>query len=191
MADCIDVLNSIGMSCAKTEQVGGVKKKVWIGQKSQLASYTKDADGYVDTLVMDVDNSSDAYKLVTVMSKKNVHSGTVEGVVGTNVNLFNHSALIKVFTESPAENEALSALAKADELFVLMETEYGKIQIFGLDRGLEMSALAGSTGVELQDDTGFLLTLSGEQTNLPDFFLAGGSLATSIAYLDNISKAVA
>ena len=122
MADCIDVLNSIGMSCAKAEQVGGVKKKVWIGQKSQLASYTTDADGYVDTLVMDVDNSSDAYKLVTVMSKKNVHSGTVEGVVGANVNLFNHSALIKVFTESPAENEALSALAKADELFVLMET---------------------------------------------------------------------
>jgi hypothetical protein len=32
--------------------------------------------------------------------------------------------------------------------------------------------------------------LSGEQRYLPKYFLNGGSLATSIAYLDNISKAV-
>ena len=66
----------------------------------------------------------------------------------------------------------------------------GKIEIYGLDKGLEASALAGGTGVALQDDNGITLTLSGEQTKLPEFFLVGGALATSVAYLDNISETI-
>jgi hypothetical protein len=188
--ECIDILRSIGATCESIEQVGGVKKKVWITQLSQIDSYTTDADGYVDGITMNTDNSSNDYKLITVTGKKFTHNGTFEGVIGENINTINHNAIVKIYTENPTQRANVLTLFKADELVVFFETEAGKIEIYGLDKGLEASAMTGQTGIALQDDVGIVLTLSGEQTRLPDYFLTGGTLATSIAYLDNISAAV-
>jgi len=188
--DCIDTLRSIGATCASVNQVGGVNKRLWITQLGQIASYTYDADGYVNTISMGTDNSSDSYKLITVTGKKFTHNGTLEGVVGNNVNLIKHNAIVKIYTDTPSQRDAVTALFKGQELVVFFENENGKIEIYGLDKGLEASALAGGTGVALQDDNGITLTLSGEQTKLPEFFLVGGSLATSVAYLDNISETI-
>ena len=188
--DCIDTLRSIGATCASVNQVGGVNKRLWITQLGQIASYTYDADGYVNTISMATDNSSDSYKLITVTGKKFTHNGTLEGVVGNNVNLIKHNAIVKIYTDTPAQRDAVTALFKGQELVVFFENENGKIEIYGLDKGLEASALAGGTGVALQDDNGITLTLSGEQTKLPEFFLVGGALATSVAYLDNISETI-
>jgi hypothetical protein len=167
-----------------------VNKRLWITQLGQIASYTYDADGYVNTISMGTDNSSDSYKLITVTGKKFTHNGTLEGVVGNNVNLIKHNAIVKIYTDTPAQRDAVTALFKGQELVVFFENENGKIEIYGLDKGLEASALAGGTGVALQDDNGITLTLSGEQTKLPEFFLVGGALATSVAYLDNISETI-
>jgi hypothetical protein len=139
---------------------------------------------------MGTDNSSDSYKLITVTGKKFTHNGTLEGVVGNNVNLIKHNAIVKIYTDTPSQRDAVTALFKGQELVVFFENENGKIEIYGLDKGLEASALAGGTGVALQDDNGITLTLSGEQTKLPEFFLVGGALATSVAYLDNISETI-
>ena len=188
--DCIDTLRSIGATCASVNQVGGVNKRLWITQLGQIASYTYDADGYVNTISMGTDNSSDSYKLITVTGKKFTHNGTLEGVVGNNVNLIKHNAIVKIYTDTPAQRDSVTALFKGQELVVFFENENGKIEIYGLDKGLEASALAGGTGVALQDDNGITLTLSGEQTKLPEFFLVGGALATSVAYLDNISETI-
>ncbi len=188
--DCIDTLRSIGATCASVNQVGGVNKRLWITQLGQIASYTYDADGYVNTISMGTDNSSDSYKLITVTGKKFTHNGTLEGVVGNNVNLIKHNAIVKIYTDTPAQRDAVTALFKGQELVEFFENENGKIEIYGLDKGLEASALAGGTGVALQDDNGITLTLSGEQTKLPEFFLVGGALATSVAYLDNISETI-
>ena len=188
--DCIDTLRSIGATCASVNQLGGVNKRLWITQLGQIASYTYDADGYVNTISMGTDNSSDSYKLITVTGKKFTHNGTLEGVVGNNVNLIKHNAIVKIYTDTPAQRDAVTALFKGQELVVFFENENGKIEIYGLDKGLEASALAGGTGVALQDDNGITLTLSGEQTKLPEFFLVGGALATSVAYLDNISETI-
>ena len=74
----------------------------------------------------------------------------------------------------------------AQELVVFFENNNGKIEVYGLDKGLEGSALVGGTGTKLQDDTAVTITLTGDQNKLPYFFLYGGSLDTSIQYLDNI-----
>jgi len=186
--ECVDDLRSIGISCEALVAVGGVNKRIWITQKQQIDSYTLDADGYVNTLVMATDGSSLDYKLQRFVGKKNTHSGTVEGVVGDNVNLVAHNSLLKVFVDTPAKRAALEKYLNADEVVVFFETENGQIEIFGLDKGLEMSALAGSTGVLLQDDTGYLLTLSGQQRTLPNLMLVSGSLASTVAYLDALSE---
>lgn len=188
MSDCIDIWDSIGLSCEGQNAVGGVAKRVWVSQLGQIDSYTEDGDGYIDTLTMATSGST-TYKLKTITGKKLTHSGTVEGEVGDNVNLINHSAILKVYPTTPADRDSLTALFKADELVVLFETENGTIEIYGLEKGMEASALSGSTGVGLQDDTGITLTLAGAQTSLPKLFKAtGGTLADSVTYLNNISE---
>jgi len=49
MSDCIDILRSIGATCASLNQVGGVDKRVWVTQLNQIESYTFDSDGYINS----------------------------------------------------------------------------------------------------------------------------------------------
>ena len=185
---CIDLLNGINASCDALNKVGGVNKRVWIGQLSQITGYTLDGDGYVETITMDADASNNDYTLKKFTGKKNKNSGTYELTAGENVNTFNTSFNLEVFHFTPDDRENLEALINADDVFVIAQTDAGQIEVFGIEQGLNASAGSGGTGVSLQDKTSFTLTLSGEQMNLPKLFLNGGSLATSITYLDGISE---
>ena len=187
MADCVDLLEGLDPSCNALNKVGGVKKRVWIGQISQLGTvpYTTDADGYVDTIAFAT--ASPAYGLHKFIGKKSKHNGTYELTAGDNVNTFNTSAILVLYHYTPADREAIENLVNADDLFALFETEAGQIELFGITQGLNASAGTGATGVLLQDNTAFSLTLSGEQLSMPKLFLNGGTLADSITYLDGIS----
>jgi len=184
---CIDLINGIEASCDALNKVGGANKRVWIGQLSQVTGYTTDVDGFVDTITMDTDASGNDYTLKVFSGKKSKNSGTYELTAGENVNTFNTSFNLEVFHFTPEDRENLEALINADDVFVVTQTDAGQIEIFGIDEGLNASAGSGGTGVNLQDKTSFTLTLSGEQRKLPYLFLNGGSLATSITYLDGIS----
>ena len=187
MSDCIDILRSIGATCASINQVGGVDKRVWVTQLNQIESYTFDSDGYINSLVTkQIGSTNYQYQLAKIVGKKNTHSGTYEGVVGDNVNILKQTAILKIYTDSPSDRDKVIDLFDARELVVFFENANGFIEVYGLDKGLEGSALAGGTGVELQDDTVITITLSGDQNKLPYYFLHGGSLATSIDYLDSI-----
>lgn len=174
--------------CDGLESVGGVKKTVYIGQLSQLATvpYTTDADGYVDTIAFLT--ASPQYGLHKFSGKKGKNNGTWEITPGDNVNTFNTSANLVLYPFTPEQVTACDALAKADDLFVIMPNEAGtKIWVYGITQGLNASAGSGGTGTGLQDDTSYKITLSGEQLSSPMQFLAGGTIADSITYLDGIS----
>jgi hypothetical protein len=145
MANCLDDIRSIGISCEAENQVGGVDKRIWLTQKGQISSYTKDVNGYVNTITMAA-NGSTTYKLATITSKKNKNSGAIEGVVGDNVNLVKHTVIFKIYPENPAQKIAIEKLVNADEMVAFLQTENGQILVYGLDKGMEMSALAGGTG---------------------------------------------
>ena len=187
MSDCIDILRSIGATCASLNQVGGVDKRVWVTQLNQIESYTFDSDGYINSLVTkQIGSTNYQYQLAKIVGKKNTHSGTYEGVVGDNVNILKQTAILKIYTDSPSDRDKVIDLFDARELVVFFENANGFIEVYGLDKGLDGSALSGGTGVALQDDTVVTVTLSGDQNKLPYYFLVGGSLATSIDYLDSI-----
>lgn len=187
MSDCIDILRSIGATCASLNQVGGVDKRVWVTQLNQIESYTFDSDGYINSLVTkEIGITNYQYQLAKIVGKKNTHSGTYEGIVGDNVNILKQTAILKIYTDSPSDRDKVIDLFDARELVVFFENANGFIEVYGLDKGLDGSALSGGTGVALQDDTVVTITLSGDQNKLPYYFLHGGSLATSIDYLDNI-----
>jgi len=187
MNDCIDILRSIGATCSSLNQIGGVDKRVWVTQLNQIESYTFDSNGYVNSLVTKENGTSNyRYELAQIIGKKNTHSGNYEGVVGENVSFVKQNAVLKIYTDSPSDRDKVVDLFDAQELVIFFENSNGKIEVYGLDKGLEGSALVGGTGTEMQDDTAVTITLTGDQNKLPYFFLYGGSLATSIEYLDNI-----
>ena len=188
MNDCVSVLRTIGRSCNALNAIAGADKRVWITQLSQIESYTRDSDGYLNSLVMATDGSAQPYELITVTGKKNKNSGANELQVNDNNKLFNQTAIVYCYPDTPTKRAALEALCQSDEIVVFIETEKGQIEVFGMDRGLEASAMTGGTGTATTDDTGFSVTFTGAQTRTSDFFLVGGTLATSIAYLDGITS---
>ena len=185
--DCIDILRSIGATCISLNQIGGVDKRVWVTQLNQIESYTFDSNGYVNSLVTkEINTTNYRYELAQIIGKKNTHSGNYEGVVGENVSFVKHNAVLKIYTDSPSDRDKVIDLFDAQEIVILFENSNGKIELYGLEKGLDGSALVGGTGTEMQDDTAVTITLTGDQNKLPYFFLYGGSLATSIEYLDSI-----
>lgn len=188
MAECVDLLEGMISPCDGLNEVGGVTKTIYIGQLSQLGTvpYTTDADGYVDTIAFAA--GSPAYGLYKFSGKKAKNNGTWEITAGDNVNTFNTSANLVLYPFTPDQVTACDNLAKADDLFVIMPSESGnKIWVYGITQGLNASAGSGGTGVGLQDDTSYKITLSGEQLTSPMQFLNGGTIADSIAYLNGIS----
>jgi len=185
MVDCVDILRSITKSCG--DNVGGVNKRVWITQLQQIENYTFDSLGYVNSLVTKENgNTNYPYELKKVISKKGSHSGNVEAIENVNIDVFKHTAILKAYATTPEQRDSLVSLYGASKVVVFFETDNGDIEIYGLENGLYATALTGNTGEQMQDDTAFTFTLSGLQTSLPKYFLYGGTLATSIAYLDNI-----
>jgi len=185
MVDCVDILRSITKSCG--DNVGGVNKRVWITQLQQIESYTYDSLGYVNSITTkEVGTTNYGYELKKVISKKGSHSGNVEAIENVNVDVFKHTAILKAYATTPEQRDSLVSLYGASKVVVFFETDNGEIEIYGLENGLYATALTGNTGEQMQDDTAFTFTLSGLQTSLPKYFLYGGSLHTSIAYLDNI-----
>jgi len=185
MVDCVDILRSITKSCG--DNVGGVNKRVWITQLQQIERYTFDSLGYVNSITTkEIGATNYGYELKKVISKKGSHSGNVEAIENVNVDVFKHTAILKAYATTPEQRDSLVSLYGASKVVVFFETDNGEIEIYGLENGLYATALTGNTGEQMQDDTAFTFTLSGLQTSLPKYFLYGGSLATSIAYLDEI-----
>lgn len=187
MATCVEILQGIDPNCDALNKVGGIDKRVWVGQLSQLSGYTTDGSGYINTVTL-ATISSIQQTLKKFTGKKFKHAATVEGVVGENVNTINQSLALSLYYSTPAERQAIEQLFNADDVFVFVEGNYGGVEAYGIDLGLNGSALTGGLGTLLNDNTAIIVTLSGEQRTLPKQVLVGGTLTATIAYLDGISS---
>jgi len=182
---CLELLQGIDPNCDALNKVGGINKRVWVGQLSQLVGYTTDVDGYVNTVTLAA-TSPTPQLLKKFIGKKFKHTATFEGEVGENVNVINQSIALSLYYSTPAEREAIEQLFNADDVFIFVEGNYGGIEVYGIDLGLNGSALTGGLQTLLNDNTATIVTLSGQQLTLPKQFKTG-TLAQDITYLDNIS----
>ena len=191
MANCNDLLAGLNPGCEALNKVGGVNKRVWIGLKANITK-TEDTAGYINSISMGLVGSI-ASKLYKFIGKRDKNSAIWPISAGENVNTFNHTAIMDLFYSNPTELLAIQNLANADDCVVFMQTNDDKIIVLGVQNGLNGSAGEGGTGVVLNDSTAYKLTLSGEQTIMPQYFSINGSTATlaqNIAYLDALSSAI-
>lgn len=187
--ECVTLLDSLDPSCSALKKVGGVNKRVWIGQLSQLSSYSHDAATKDITALTLGSCGSTSYTLKEFLGKKYKHNGTYELAVGENVNTVTQSAILVLYHFTSRDKEKIEQLFNAEDLFVLFENNAGQIEVWGINFGLNASAASGGTGALLNDPTAITVTLSGEQQTLSRIFNISptATLAQNIAYLTSIT----
>ena len=190
MANCNDLVKGLDPTCDALNKVGGVNKRVWIGQLSQITGYSK--DGGTDDIsgISMAVNGSIPFTLKKFISKRDKIAVTFPLSVGENINTFNHTLAIPLYYSTTQELNAIKNLCNADDLFVVFQDNNDELMVAGIELGLNASAGEGGTGILLNDATSYMVTLSGEQKSTPKYFNISSvaTLAQNIAYLDAISE---
>ncbi len=197
---CSNLTIGLDPSCEALKKFGGLAKRVWVGQLSQLDGYTvNDTTLDIETLEM---VSSPQATLKKFIGRKLKSSYTTPIEVGENINVFNQTVNLVLYYLTSLEKSAIEALVNAEDLFVIVESLAGVIEVFGIDTagsgttsddplgGLNASAGDGGSGVLLNDSTAFTVTLSGQHRIISRNFNVSTSatLAQNVAYLDAISE---
>lgn len=188
MANCNDLLRGVNPTCEALNKVGGVDKTVYIGLKSNI-SYTVDSNGYVNSISMATSGSLPTY-LYKFTGKRDKNNWAAPLTAGENVNTWNHTAMLALYYSTPTELDTIEKLCNADDVVVFMQGNDDKIVVLGLQKGLNASAGEGGSGTLLNDNTAYMVTLTGEQTTMPKYFRvnAAATLATNLAALDAIAS---
>jgi hypothetical protein len=187
---CDDLLDGSNPSCSALNKAAGINARIWVTQQSQITGYsTNGTTNDISAIAMDI-VSGVTGTLKKFIGKKFKNNASFPLTVGENVNTFLHTVAFAFYYSTSSELIVLQQLANADDLIAIVEGNDGKIQVYGIDLGLNASAGEGGTGTLLNDNTSYLITLSGEQLTTPRYFNThpGATLAQNIAYLDGISE---
>lgn len=160
----------IGIVCADLRRTGGVNKKVWVGNITDLrAPFNIDTTDYIQNIELNTYRTLYAFE-----GAKFSHSGASNLAKTDSGNVsFSHEFLLKVFNTNPTDDFILESLATSD-VFVICQTMNDDFLIYGGANGLSASALTAQTGKNQGDDSTTTVTLSGSERTLPKRFLVGG-----------------
>lgn len=196
MAACSYLTQNLDPTCDALKKIGGVNKRVWIGQLDDIDTITFGTNGEILTFSLLAGKT-----LKDFIGKKEKHQGTYELTAGETINLFNQSVILALYFESDAERKAINELVNVEDMFVFVETNSGVIETYGIANdttplqsnlaynafGLKATAGTGNgTGVLINDETTYRVTLSGNVPNLPMLFQPAQTLANAIANLDSL-----
>lgn len=198
MAQCINLTTGLDPLCTALKKVGGLAKRVWVGQNSQLDSYE------INETTLDVQGlslvASPASTLKKFIGRHLKHSANTPVEVGENINVFVQNVILVLYYYTSLEIYAIEGLVNAEDLFVIVQNNAGQLEVYGIDTtsedsddpigGLNTSAGEGGTGVLMNDSTSYTVTLSGQHRIMKRIFNVSptATLAQNIAYLDAISE---
>jgi hypothetical protein len=188
MAGCNFLANNQDPTCAALKKIGGNAKAVWFGHTKDIATCTFAANGDVATFTLDA--STYLYKYTSKSEKIGV---TYNVVTGENVNLFEHSLVIPLYHATQEERKLIQDLCLAEDLFCIIQELSGVLTVLGVNNtttgdfdefGLKTTAGEGGTGVLLNDNTAYTVTLTRNVPNMPMQYKPGTAFATNISALD-------
>jgi hypothetical protein len=167
---------------------GGIKTRAWIGQvDDRTGAITKKSNGAISSFVL-----ANGAMFITAKGRAKKGSGASSLTKSEEGGLSNEQTVVlEVAYGTQHEADALIELLRAENKFVLLETNAGQIRGYFWEYGDVSAAAEEGTGTALTDANGVLkITLKGAETDLPIFFEAVNSDATvsqlqaSIDYLD-------
>lgn len=117
------------LTCSGLYEAGGVDARIYIGRRSDIATVTSSAAG-ITALTL-----TGSTKLIKLIGKPYVNSSNSEdGDLTSNSRLKTHTVTWVGNQVTQAETDALEALGNSRNLFVIVELESGKFQVYGLDK---------------------------------------------------------
>jgi len=171
----------IGIDCTGKGQIGGLNRRVFVGNIKDLANlaYTTDAEGYTTAI-----NFKPYGLLYEFVGQKYAHTSTddVARNEGGSVN-YPHTVTLKLFDSTPDDKAVIESMTAAD-VFVVVETNNQTFEIFGYQNGLTLDTAPKESGQAASADTSRTLTLSGAEVGLAKVFL-DTDYATSITTLES------
>jgi hypothetical protein len=171
MAICNTLTRNLVEVCSAQSQFGGAKQRMWILEDYQNLSTTFDAGS--DFLIATITVGS-GVKWRALEGELNFNSGVTEAVAADGVaTVHNHKVIFAVKLGASTKLLAaqqlddLDTIAQFRNCVIVVETTNGDFLMYGFDRGLKVTGLAGGTGTQLVDSTAYTLTFEGQQLTMP------------------------
>lgn len=168
----------------------GVDRTMYVGSISELAGFTRNADGEITALTMQ------PTKFIYALSGKklkNSHSTAIKQ--NENSTLYTQTVNFVAYFDTQPEKDAIETLVQAEDLFVIVQNKYGRFEAFGLvgAEGIPaegMSISAGTYAVEAASDgaSSMLLTFTADESKMPVYTNFADEVVDEIAYLDDLLK---
>lgn len=170
MAICNTLTRNLIEVCSAQSQFGGAKQRMWILEDYQNLSTTFGASDFlIDTITI-----SSGVKWRALEGELNFNSGVTEAVAADGVaTVHNHKVIFAVKLGASTailqaqQFEDLSTISQFRNCVIVVETSNGDFIMYGFDRGLKVTGLAGGTGTQLVDSTAYTLTFEGQQLTMP------------------------
>lgn len=166
---CGSLTAGLTITCAALERVGGIKKKVWIGNLDDIASYT------ISTNVITAITMTASKYFYAFVGNKDKNSTAVELQVGETVNAFKQIVNLVLYTSTSAEEVTIENLCRAKNLVVIVEANDGQFEVYGLDvnagsasypyGGLSVETATKNSGVLINERQHWTVSLSGITRN--------------------------
>lgn len=186
---CQRLEKGINPGCEALQKEGGIDKRIYVGEVADIATLTIGSDGEITAFAL-----SGGKTLKLFISKKMKQAGRDELVTSEEgPAIWKHSVDLVHYWFTPEELLQIENLCKADDLFCIVEQNNGQLRAYGLAKsqydsfGLRAESNAGTTGIQLNDDTSDKTTLSGNIKNKPLIYSTQTTLAAMITELDNAS----
>jgi len=188
---CNELTRGINPDCEATRKPGGLNKRVFIGLLSDLATAVFGTGNLMSAITF-----SSGKGLVKFIGKREKHNSTMAFEAGENFNLRNHGINLLAYYNTPEELEALDGLIDVEGVFVIVETNSGELEVWGMNKGanfanfgLKTSAFDGGSGTAILDSNVYTLGLTGNHENLQLYFASTptATLAENIAILDALT----
>jgi len=186
---CNELVRGINPDCEATRKPGGLNKRVYIGLLSDLDSAVFATGNVMTALTFALGKG-----FITFTGKREKHNSAMALEVGENFNLRNHGLNLVAYYNTPEELEALDSLLDVEGVFMVVETNSGELEVWGMNKGanfanfgLKASGIEGGSGTAIVDSNIYTVAFNGNHENLQLYFKSvpgTSTLAEDLAILD-------
>jgi phosphosulfolactate phosphohydrolase-like enzyme len=182
MALCDLITTDLISPCIALQAAGGVQDFCYVLENVEdlVPTYTANVlTGF--TLA----GSPGTVLLTKLTGKRLQNSGNGTLVVSDDRRkFFPHEVKFGVYANAGADLLVIEKLAKVQKCVIFLPLNDKTIRVYGLDYGMQATALETPTGVKIEDNIAKMITFTDVQDSLPKQFLLTGGYATSIAELE-------
>lgn len=172
------VTSGITITCDALKRAGGIAKKVWVGNITDLrVPIDETLSSYITSIEFTTYASLRAFEGAKFSHEASSTLQVSEGNVS-----YQHQVILRLINDDPTDDGVLEDLATSD-VFVIVQTNNNEFKIYGAGSGLSASAETDNTGRQVTDASLSIITLTGVSRFKPKRFLRT-DVATTLTYLN-------